>query len=265
MAAIGTYPSDVKDEEWTFVAPYLALMREDVPQREYPLRALFNALRYLAHAGCPWRYLPHDLPPWPAVYQQWTRWRDARVFESIVHDLNELQRVLLGRPATPAAVVLDGRTLQSTPESGPRAGYDGAKKRRGSKAHIAVDTLGQLLSVVITPANEQERAQVGELCRQVQQVTGQTVQVGFVDQGYTGEETAYEAAVHDIDLQVVKKPEGQTGFVFLPRRWVLERSFAWLSRFRRLGRDYERLSSTLQQLHFVVFACLMLARHAASA
>ena len=264
MAALRTYPSDVKDEEWAFVAPYLALMREEVPQREYPLRALFNALRYLAHTGCPWRYLPHDLPPWSAVYQQWTRWRDARVFESIVHDLNELQRVLLGQPATPTAIVLDGRTLQSTPESGHRAGYDGAKKRKGSKAHIAVDTLGHLLSVVITPANEQERAQVGDLCRRVQEVTGQTVQVGFVDQGYTGEEAEYAAAVHEIDLQVVKKPEGQTGFVFLPRRWVVERSFAWLSRFRRLGRDYERLSTTLQQLHFVAFACLMLARQAPS-
>ncbi|WP_375419164.1 IS5 family transposase [uncultured Hymenobacter sp.] len=265
MAVVRTYPSDVPDEEWAFAAPYLALIREEAPQRHYPLRALFNALRYLAHTGCPWRYLPHDLPPWQAVYQQWSRWRDARVFEAIVHDLNGLQRVLLGRPATPTAVVLDGRTLQSTPESGHRAGYDGAKKRKGSKAHIAVDTLGHLLSVVITPANEQERAQVGELCRQVQEVTGQTVQVGFVDQGYTGEEAEYAAAVHDIDLQVVKKPEGQTGFIFLPRRWVVERSFAWLSRFRRLGRDYERLSATLQQLHFVVFACLMLARHVLSA
>ena len=167
-------------------------------------------------------------------------------------------------PATPSVVVLDGRTLQSTPESGHRAGWDGAKRRKGSKAHIAVDTLGQLLSVVITPANEQERAQVGELCRQVQEITGQTVRVGFADQGYTGEEAEYAAAVHDIDLQVVKKPEGQTGFVLLPKRWVVERSFAWLSRFRRLGRDYERLSSSLQQLHFVVFACIMLARNANS-
>ena len=266
MAAVRTYPSDVKDEEWSFVAPYLCLMREDAPQRDYPLplRDLFNALRYLAHTGCPWRYLPHDLPPWATVYQQWTRWRDARVFESIVHDLNELQQVLLGGEATPSVVVLDGQTLQSTPESGHRAGYDGAKKRKGSKAHIAVDTLGQLLSVVSTPANEQERAQVGEVCRQVQEITGRTVTVGFVEQGYTGEEAEYAAAVYDIDLQVIKKPEGQTGFVLLPKRWVVERSFAWLSRFRRLGRDYERLSSSLQQLHFVVFACLMLARHAAS-
>ncbi|WP_210514044.1 IS5 family transposase [Hymenobacter terricola] len=268
MLPARSYPSDVTDDEWSFVASYLALLREDAPQRRHPLRALFNALRYLGHTGCQWRYLPHDLPPWQAVYQQWTRWRDARVFESIVHDLNVLQRLLLDRAATPTAIVLDGRTLQSTlqstPESGHRAGYDGAKRRKGSKAHIAVDTLGQLLSVVITSANEQEREQVGELCERVQEITGQTVQVGFVDHGYTGEDPQYAAAVHEIDLQVVRKPEGQTGFVLLPRRWVVERSFAWLSRFRRLARDYERLSSTLQQLHFVVFACIMLARNANS-
>jgi len=264
MTATRNYPSDVSDEEWAFAVSYLCLMREEAPQRDHPLRAVFNGLRYLGHTGCQWRYLPHDLPPWWTVYQQWTRWRDARVFERMVHDLNELQRLLLEKAATPTAVIFDGRTLQSTPESGYRAGYDGAKRRKGSKAHIAVDTLGHLLSVVITPANEQERAQVGELCQQVQEVTGQTVEVGFGDQGYTGEEAEYEAAVHDIDLQVVIKPEGQTGFVLLPRRWVVERSFAWCSRFRRLARDYERLSTTLQQLHFVVFACIMLTRHAKS-
>lgn len=261
MTVVRSYPSDVGDDEWAFVAPYLVLMREDAPQRDYALRDLFNGLRYLAHTGCPWRYLPHDLPPWATVYQQWQRWRDARVFEDMVHDLNELQRILLERAATPTAVILDGRVLQSTPESGHRAGYNGGKRRKGSTAHIAVDTLGHLLSVVITPANEQERAQVGELCHQVQQRTGQTVQVAFGDEGYTGEEAEYAAAVHDIDLQVVKKPEGQTGFVLLPRRWVVERTFAWLSRSRRLVRDYERLASSLQQLHFLVFLGIMLARH----
>ena len=123
----------------------------------------------------------------------------------MVHDLNELQRLLLERAATPTAGILDGRVLQSTPESGHRAGYNGGKRRKASTAHVAVDTLGHLLSVVITPANEQERTQVGELCRQVQQRTGQTVQVAFGDEGYTGEEAEYAAAVHAIDLQVVKK------------------------------------------------------------
>lgn len=208
-------------------------MREDAP----PRRSLFNALRYLGHTGCQWRYLTNDLPPWAAVYQQWARWRDARGFEFIVHDMNELQRLLLDRPATPSAVILDGRVLQSTPKNSHRAGYDVGKRRKGSKAHMAVDTLWQLLSVVITLANAQERDQVGELCERVQAVTGQTVQVGFVDQGYTGEDAECGAAVQNIDLQVVKKTEGRTGFVLLPRRWVVKRSFAGCSRFRRLARD----------------------------
>ena len=127
-----------------------------------------------------------------------------------------------------------------------RAGYVGGKQRKGSKAHIAVDTFGQLLRVVITPANAQERAQVGELCERVPAVTGQPVQVGFVDQGCTGEETEYAAVMHRIDLQLVKKPDGQTGFVLRPRRWVVERRFVWLRWFRQLARYYERLSSTLR-------------------
>jgi len=154
MVTTRSYPSDVSEDEWAFVSPYLCLMREAAPQRYYPLRALFTALRYLAHTGCPWPYLPHDLPPWATVYQQWTRGRDARVGEAIVPDWNVWQRPLRGRAATPSAVVFDGRTLQSTPERGHRAGWDGAKRRKGSKAHLAVDTLGQLLRVVSTPANE---------------------------------------------------------------------------------------------------------------
>ncbi|MGF6960870.1 transposase [Paraburkholderia youngii] len=127
---------------------------------------------------------------------------------------------------------------------------------------MAVDTLGNLLAVHITPANEQERAQVAELARQVQQVTGQTVKVAFADQGYTGEDAAQAARDEGIELQVIKLPEAKKGFVLLPRRWVVERSFGWLNRFRRLTRDYERLPQTLAGLHFVVFAMLMLV-HAA--
>ena len=260
MAHRSGYPSDVTDEEWAFVAPYLALVREDAPQRQHSLRALFNAVRYLVKTGCGWRYLPHDLPPWPAVYQQWARWRDNRCFEHLLADLRELARLLAGRQAEPTAVILDSRTLQSTPESGARAGYDGAKRRKGSKVHVAVDTLGHLLAAVVTPANAPDRGQVAALCERVQQVTGQKVKVAYVDQGYTGEDAEYAAAVHDIDLQVIAKPEGQTGFVLLPRRWVVERSFGWAARFRRLARDYERLALTMQQLHFLVFVGLLLAK-----
>lgn len=138
------------------------------------------------------------------------------------------------------------------------AGYNGHKRRKGSKVHAAVDTLGHLLALVVTPANEDERTQVGALAAAVQEVTGQTVEVAFVDQGYTGDEPAAAAATHGIRLEVVKLPEAKRGFVLLPKRWIIERSFAWTARFRRLARDYERLPSVLAGLHFLVFACLML-------
>src|SRR5262245_16297283 len=164
------YPSDVSDAEWEFLLPYLTLMREDAPQREHSLRDLFNAVRYVVKTGCPWRFLPHDLPPWAAVYQQARRWLQAGVFEQITHDLRVIVRLLAEREPQPSATVLDGRTLQSTPESGRRGGYDGAKKKKGSKVHAAVDTLGNLLALKVTAADEQERAQVGALAAEIQDV-----------------------------------------------------------------------------------------------
>jgi transposase len=252
------YPSDVSDDEWTFVAPYLTLMREDAPQREHALREVFNGLRYVVKTGAPWRWMPNDLPPWEAVYQQSQRWLKAGVFEAIVHDLRAVLRLAAGRPSEPTAVIFDGRTLQSTPESGTRAGYDGHKRKRGSKTHLAVDTLGHLLALLVTPASAQERAQVEALARRVQEVTGEHVELAYVDQGYTGEDPAAAAEAHGIRLEIVKHSEAKRGFVLLPRRWVAERSFAWAARFRRLARDYERLPETLAGLHFVAFACLML-------
>jgi transposase len=167
-------------------------------------------------------------------------------------------RVAQGRQGQPSAVILDRRTIQSTCESGRRAGYDGYKRKRGSKVHIAVDTLVQLLAVHVTPANEQERALVAKLARQVQQVTGHTVKMAFADQGYTGKEPAQAARDEGNELQVIKLEEAKKGFVLLPRRWVVERSFGWLNRFRRLTLDDERLPETLAGLHFVLFAMLML-------
>ena len=252
------YPTDVSDEEWEFVAPYLTLMREDAAQRVYPLRELFDATRWMVKAGCPWRLLPNDLPPWTAVQQQAERWRKAGCFEAMTHDLRELLRLLQERNPRPTAAIFDGRTLQSSPESGGRAGYDGYKRRKGSKVHLAVDTLGHLLALLVTPANEQERAQVGELAKQVQEATQCGVDLAYVDQGYTGKKAAQAAAKHAIELMVVKLAEAKRGFVLLPRRWVVERSFAWLARFRRLSRDYERLPTTLAGLHWLAFSSLML-------
>jgi transposase len=252
------YPSDVDDDEWAFVAPYLTLMTEEAPQRDHSLREVFNGLRWIVRAGAPWRMMPNDLPPWFTVYQQTQRWIHAGVFEAMVHDLRALLRLAKGRKEQPSAAIFDSRTLQSTPESGERAGYDGHKRKRGSKTHIAVDTLGHLLALYVTPANEQDRAQVAELARQVQEVTEQSVEVAFVDQGYTGDQPAQAAQGQGMQLEVIKLPEAKKGFVLLPRRWVVERSFGWAARFRRLARDYERLPETLAGLHYLAFAILML-------
>ena len=260
MTTRNPYPSDVSDDEWAFAAPYLCLLPEDAGQRIHDLREVFNALRWVVKTGTQWRYLPNDFPPWAAVYQQARRWLAAGSFEAMAHDLREVLRLAAGRDPRPSAVILDGRTIQSTPESGARAGYDGHKKKNGSKVHMAVDTLGHLLALRVTPANDQERAQVFALAAAVQEATGQTVTLAFVDQGYTGDQPAADAANHGIALGVVRHTEARKGFVLLPRRWVVERSFGWMARFRRLARDYERLAGTLAGWHWVAFVGLMLHR-----
>ena len=254
------YPTDVTDEEWAFLAPYLVLMDEGAPQRVYPVREVFNALRWIVRAGAPWRLLPTNFPPWPVVYRQTRRWIDAGCFEAVTHDLRELLRVAAGRAAQPTAAVFDSRTLQSTPESGARAGYDGHKRRKGSKAHLAVDTLGHLLALHVSPASADDRAQVAVLAAAVQEATGESVQVAYADQGYTGPDPAGAAAAHGIRLEVVKLPAAKRGFVLLPRRWVVERTFAWISKHWRTSRNYEHLPASYEAMILWVMIALMTRR-----
>src|SRR5574342_1412893 len=209
------YPSDVSDDEWAFIAPYLTLMREDAPQRDHDLREVFNGVRWIVRTGSQWRMMPHDLPPWYTVYQQGQRWINAGVFEDFVHDLRALLRLAKGKQEQPSAAIFDGRTVQSTPESGERAGYDGYKRKKGSKIHIAVDTLGLLLAAHVTPANEQERAQVKELAEAVQEVTQRSVEVAFVDQGYSGDNPKKDAQEAGMQLIGVMLEEAKKGFVLL--------------------------------------------------
>jgi transposase len=205
--------------------------------------------------------MPNDLPPWDVASTSRPAggWRRA-VFEAMTRDLRRLLRVLDGRHEEPTAAVFDSRTLQGKPESGGRGGYDGAKRRKGSKAHMAVDTLGHLLALHVTAADAQDRAQVAQLAGDVQAATGDSVELAYADQGYTGARPAADANGRGIQLSVVKLPQAKRGSVLLPRRWVAERSFGWLARFRRLARDYERLATTLRGLHFIAFACVRLRR-----
>jgi transposase len=252
------YPSDVSDEEWSLVIPYLTLMKEAAPQREYPMRELFNALRYVIRYGIAWRAIPNDFPPWSAVYQQAQRWMAAGCFEALAQDLRAVLRLAAGRKQEPVAAIIDSRTLRSTPESGTRAGYDGARRKRGSKVHLAVDTLGHLLALHVTPANVGDREAVARLAADIQAATGDNVNLAFVDQGYTGDGAATAAAAEGITLHVVKLPEAKRGFVLLPSRWVVERSFAWATRCRRLVKDYERYAETLAGFHVIALIGYML-------
>jgi transposase len=202
--------------------------------------------------------LPNDMPPWRVIHQQTQRWIQAGCFEAMAHDLRAVLRMALDRRADPSARILDSRTVQSTPESGARAGFDGHKKRKGSKVHMAVDTLGHLLALAVTPANEQDCVQVGQLAEAVQAEVQEPVKVAFVDQGYTGDQPAAAAAQQGMELLVVRHHQAKRGFVLLPRRWVVERSFAWAARFRRLARDYERLATTFAGYHWLAFVTLML-------
>jgi transposase len=252
------YPSDVSDEEWSLVVGYLTLMKEDAPRREYPLRELFNALSYVVRYGIAWRAMPNDFPPWHAVHQQAHRWLAAGVFEALAQDLRAVLRLAAGRKEEPTAAIMDSRTLRSTPESGARAGYDGAKGKRGSKVHMAVDMLGHLRALHVTPADVGDRDAVARLAADIQDATGDAVSLAYVDQGYTGEAAADAAAAEGIKLEVVKLPEAKPGFVLLPRRWVVERSFAGATRCRRLVKDYERYATTLAGFHVVAFVGYML-------
>ena len=238
--------------------PYLCVLPEDAGQRVHNLRDILDGLRWMVRGGAPWRYMPKDFPPWQMVYQQTRRWIDAGCFEAVVHDFRAVLRFADGRDPEPTAAVFDSRTIQSTPEGGPRAGYDGYKRRRGSKVHMAVVTPGHLLALHVTPANVQGGAQVAILSEAVQQVTGESVELAYVDQGYTGDDPEGDAASYGVHLEVIELPEAKKGLVLLPRRWMVERSFGWMARFRRLARDYERLASTLKGLHYVAFGLLML-------
>src|SRR5215831_4215386 len=171
------YPSDVSDEEWTFVAPYLSLLPQTAAQRRHDLREVFNAVRYMVRTGAPWRWLPTNFPPWEAVYQQTRRWIAAGSFEAIVQDLRLLVRAAAGRRPQPSVAIVDSRTLRSTVESGQRAGVDGHKRVRGSKVPAVVDTMGTLLALAVTPANDAERRQIRALAQRVQEVTGEAVEV----------------------------------------------------------------------------------------
>jgi transposase len=208
--------------------------------------------------GCQWRYLPHDLPLWPVVYRQTQRWIESHCFETMVEDLVPVAARVHRTQGAADSDAAESRTIQSTPESGARAGYDGAKRRKGSKVHAAVDTLGHLLALRVTPADEQDRAQVGELASQVQLISGGHVELAYVDQGYTGQATEEAAAEHGIRLDVVEHTEAKEASCCCPDDGSSNEASLGPPVFVA-SHETTNGSQPPGTFHFLVFACLMVA------
>jgi len=260
MATRNPSPSDVRDAEGAFVAPSLTLMTATAPQRRAALREGCNGGRAGVQTGSQWRWLPTDLPPWPAVGQPTQRWLPAGWFAAVVHAPRGSLRLAEGRTAPPRAALVASHTLQAPPARGAHAGAAGAKRTPGTPVPAAVDTRGPRLALHVTAAAAQERAQGAARARRVQPVTGKTVALAAVDQGETGAAAAQAAAAQGSRLHLGKHPAASHGGVLLPRRWMVARRCAWQARCRRRVRDSERLTTTVAGLPVGACACLLLHR-----
>ena len=235
-----SYPSDLTDEAWAVLAPLL-LHQHD--QRGRPIdadrvREYVDAILYVLRTGCPWRHLPHDYEVnWSSAHKRFLRWTRLGLFDVALHSLRESVRAAKGRGRTPTAAVVDSSSVKASPVVGPR-GFDGAKKIDGIKRHILVDSGGLLLSVEVTAADVQDRAILPGLIKAAKKHCPDLTKI-WADKGYTGPTTRELATTTGIDIDIVSGPKDQTGFKVQPRRWVVERTHAWINRNRRLVRQWE--------------------------
>ena len=254
------YQSDVTDEEWRVIEPYLPPAKGIGRPRGWPLREIVNGIFYVMRSGCPWRQLPKDLPPWSTVYRWFAAWRDACLFEKINHALVITERERVGREASPSAAIIDSQSIKTTEAGGPR-GYDAGKKINGRKRHALVDTDGRGLMIEPHPGqhsgSRRGRAAPASLPPLVS-----FIERVFADGGYAGERVATATR---IIVEIVAKSPDQIGFAVLPRRWVVERFFAWIGRNRRLAKDFEASIDSARAFLYAASVMLLsrrIARHA---
>jgi transposase len=273
-ARIPCYPSDLSDREWAMLEPLLPPAKPGGRPRSVKLRRILNGIFYLLRTGCAWRYLPREYGPWSTVFHYFRLWRKASLWERIQEVLRERVRQALGREPTPSAAIIDSQSVKTTEQGGPH-GYDGGKKVNGRKRHILVDTLGLLLTVIVHPANVQDREGAKLVLAGLHERFPRLRHL-WADQAYTGPILDWIKEQLGWTVEVVERsprrgfvvtPDGEFQrvklpaiFEPLPRRWVVERTLAWTSRYRRMSKDYERLTSTSEALVYLTGIRLLLGR-----
>ena len=269
-----SYPTDLTDTEWSHLAPHLPAPKEGGRPRRHAVRDLLNAIFYVLRSGCAWRLLPHDLPPWKTVYHYFRLWRLEGVWDRLHAALHIAVRIKAGREPHPSAAIIDSQSVKTTLVGGPR-GYDGGKKVNGRKRHLLVDTQGLIIRAVVHPADITDRDGATLLLAPLQ---GQLPRLQHVwaDSAYTGQVREWIQTTLGCTVEIVKHwwtglrwvwvapgqepPTVPSGFHVLPRRWVVERTFAWLVMYRRLGKDYEELPETSEALIYLAMSRLMVKR-----